>query len=128
MTPVTPSVAANVTCFKSAEIALIRLNLGDASLFILTMMISFTFKDPNVFPAHVSILLLAILTSSPSPRFGINFGCNTKSPLKLTLDKNVFSCDTDFTSSRPNFSTDVIALVNDLSYLFTSYKCSCNLF
>ena len=67
LTPVTVVVAANVTDLRSAEIALTRLNLGDASVVKLTIMISFTFKDPNVLPAHVNTLDPLMLTSSPIP-------------------------------------------------------------
>ena len=72
MTPVTASVAANVTDLRSLEIAVIRLNFGsEAPSF--TIIMSSTFKDPNVFPAHVNMFDPFIETSSPSPRFGINF-------------------------------------------------------
>ena len=95
MTPVTPVVATSETVLRSAEIALIRLNLGDASDVKLTIIISSTFKDPNVFPAHVNgdtpPEAAPILTSSPSPRFLINFGNNTKSPEKSAPDMNVSS-------------------------------------
>ena len=115
LTPVTLVVATNVIDLRSEEIALIRLNLGDASVVKLTIMISFSFKDPNVFPAHVNTFDPLILTSSPSPRFLINFGNNTKSPEKSAPDINVSSWWTDITSSRPNFSTVVIDLVNESS-------------
>ena len=115
LTPVTLVVATNVTDLRSAEIALIRLNLGDASDVKLTIIISFCFKDPNVLPAHVNTFDPLMLTSSPSPRFLINFGCKTKSPEKSAPDINVSSWWTDITSSRPNFWTVVIDLVNESS-------------
>ena len=115
LTPVTVVVAANVTDLRSAEIALTRLNLGDASVVKLTIIISFTFKEPNVLPAHVNTLDPLMLTSSPSPSSFITFGCNTKSPEKSAPLMNVSSWWTDLTSSRPNFWTVVIDLVNELS-------------
>ena len=75
-------VATNVTDFKSAEIALTRLNTGDALLVKLTIIISLTFSDPNVFPAHVNILDPSTLTSSPGPNSLIGDCLRTKSPLK----------------------------------------------
>ena len=65
LTPVTVVVAANVTDLRSAEIALTRLNLGDASVVKLTIMTSFTFKDPNVLPAPVSYTHLTLPTTTP---------------------------------------------------------------
>ena len=115
LTPVTVFVAANVTDLRSAEIALTRLNLGDASVVKLIIMISFTFKDPNVLPAHVNTLDALMLTSSPIPNSFITFDCNTKSPEKSAPDMNVSSWWTDFMSSRPNFWTVVTDLVNESS-------------
>ena len=85
LTPDTEFVAASVTDLRSAEMALIRLNLGAASVVILTMIISSTLNDLNVLPAHVNTLDPLILTSSPSPSSFITFGSNTKSPLKSIL-------------------------------------------
>ena len=94
---------------------LIRLNRGAASEVKLTIIISFTFKEPNVLPAHVNTLDPLMLTSSPSPSSFITFGCNTKSPEKSAPLMNVSSWWTDITSSRPFLSTVVIDLVNELS-------------
>ena len=95
LTPVTDSVTTSETVFKSPEIAFTRLNLGAASEVKLTIMISPTFKEPNVLPAHVNSDMppeaAPILTSSPSPSSFTTFGCNTKSPLKSTPDINVSS-------------------------------------
>ena len=57
------------------------------------MNISFTFKDPNVLPAHVKYILdPLILTSSPIPSsFNYFWYCNTKSPEKSAPDINVSS-------------------------------------
>ena len=94
-TPETLFTATSDSTLRSDEIALIRLTLGSEFVVILTIIKSFTFKLPKVFPAHCKLDTPAdavlILTSSPSPRFGINFGCNTKSPLKSTPDINVSS-------------------------------------
>ena len=69
LTPATSVLLLSETVLRSAEMALIRLNLGQQHLLlILTMIISFTFNDPNVLPAcYVNTLDPLILTSSPSP-------------------------------------------------------------
>ena len=95
MTPVTGVVPINEISLRLAEIALIRLNRGAASEVKLTMMMSFTFKDPNVLPAHVSVYTppeaALMLTSSPIPSSFITFDCKTKSPEKSAPDINVSS-------------------------------------
>ena len=87
--------ASSETVLRSVEMADTRLITGAALLTRLTIIKSSTFKDLNVFPAHDSDdtppEAVVILTSSPSPSSFINLGCNTKSPLKLTLFTNVFT-------------------------------------
>ena len=115
-TPDTDCTAASVTDFKSEEIADTRLNLGALDVAgKLTINISSTLSEPNVLPAQVKILDPLILTLSPSPRFLINFGNNTKSPEKSAPDMNVSSWWTDIISSRPFFTTSLIDLVNESS-------------
>ena len=118
LTPATSVLALSESVLRSAEISLILLNLGAESVK-LTMMISSIFKDLNVLPAHVNWdtppEAALILTSSPSPNSSITFGIITKSPEKSAPDINVSSWWTAFTSSRPNFWTVVIDLVNELS-------------
>ena len=73
--------AVNVTDFRSDEIAVIRLNDGSLVAGEFEIRISPTFKDPNVFPAHVKTLPLTFtLSEGLNSRIGADF--KTKSPLK----------------------------------------------
>ena len=115
--PLTTCTAETVNCLRVPDGAVLTLiNRASASSSLFMIIISFSFIDPNVFPAHFTTPE-AMLNESEGLIPLIGTPCSTKSPLKLTPVPKTPSQSwwTDIMSSRPYFVTVVTDLVSELS-------------